>query len=118
MKMKNTNSITNSIAYNAYIASCKEPKRGSLCFKIAEKILKGVRRGYSSEKIARKMNEIEVYTIMGKVWTASSLQMQILNMARFDDDSSLAWAFAEMIRKGEATQADIELLEARTRLKS
>lgn len=116
--MKNTNSITNNDAYHAYIASCMEPKRGSLCFKIAEKILKGVRRGYSSEKIARKMNEIEVYTIMGKEWSPNSVQMQILNMARFDEHSSLAWAFAQMISKGEATQDDIDLLEARTRLKS
>lgn len=117
--MKNTNSIThsitNSIAYNAYIASCKEQKKGSVCLKIAEKILKGFRLDYSSKKIARKMNESGIFTIMGKAWTANSIQMQALKMCRFDEDSSLAWAFAEMIRKGEATQADIDLLEARTR---
>jgi hypothetical protein len=104
-----------SDALNNYIANCKAPKAVAKVTTIVSKILKGFRLGMSSQAIADKLNEICVYTLMGKRWTANSVQVQALKMARFDLDSSLAWGFAKAMKSGEATQADLDLLLARTR---
>jgi hypothetical protein len=103
-----------SDAWNMYIERCKQPKSIAKVEKIVEKILKGFRLGLSSSEIAEKMNGIAVYTLMNKRWTANSLQMQALKMARFDADSSLAWGFAKALANGLATQADVDLLNERT----
>lgn len=102
-------------ALSTYIANCKAPKQQSKIKKIVQYIVEGFRKGYDSTHLANQLNKIGVYTLMDKRWTANSVQMQALKMARFDDDSSLAWGFARAMKSGEATQADLDLLLARTR---
>jgi|GEM_PF-3944065 len=104
-----------SDALNNYIANCKAPKATDTIKKIVKYIVEGFRKGYDSTHLANQLNKIGVYTLMGKRWTANSVQMQALKMARFDLDSSLAWGFAKAMKSGEATQADLERLLARTR---
>lgn len=98
-----------------YIANCKAPKSVAAVTKIVKYILEGFRKGYDSTHLANQLNKFGIYTLMGKRWTANSVQMQALKMARFDHDSSLAWGFAKAMKSGEATQADLDLLLARTR---
>lgn len=102
-------------AYNAYIKSCKAPKKPSVVKNIVRWILVGIRKGYDTQLIADKLNEHRIKTLQNKTWTYNSLQMQILKMARLDRDSSLAWALATMIEEGSAYEHDLVLLADRTK---
>ena len=104
-----------SDALSTYIANCKAPKAVAKVKEIVKYIVEGFRKEYSSSHLANQLNKIGVYTLMGKRWTANSVQIQALKMCRFDNDSSLAWGFAQAMKSGEATQTDLDLLLARTR---
>lgn len=104
-----------SDALSTYIANCKAPKAVAKVKEIVKYILLGFRKGYSSSHLASQLNKVGIHTLMGKKWTANSVQVQALKMCRFDDDSSLAWGVAQAMKSGEATQADLDLLLARTR---
>ena len=102
-------------ALQSYIASSKAPKKPSKVKQIVEYILLGLRKEYATPFLAERLNQHKVFTLMGKRWSYESLQMQILKMARFDHDSSLAWGLWQALKSGSATQADLELLQARVR---
>lgn len=93
----------------------KAPKKPEKIKRIVKYILIGIRKGYDTPYMAQRLNKYGIWTLRSKSWTASSLQMQILKMQRQDSDSSLAWGLADAIRVGDATEEDIDLLDARIR---
>lgn len=107
--------ITSNEAYTAYIESCKVPKSQAKVKNIVYWILVGIRKGYTTQQIADKLNAKAVLTIQGKKWTYHALQMQLLKMSRLDNASSLAWALGCMLDAGDATESDVTLLKERTR---
>ncbi|MQA22792.1 hypothetical protein [Rugamonas rivuli] len=103
------------MSYDAYIEKCKAPKAKAKVHNIVHHLLIGIRKGYTSQYLADRLNQFKVYTLMAKHWTANSVQMQLLKMKRFDNDSSLAWGFAHALSTGLATEDDLELLASRVR---
>lgn len=102
-------------AYESYIQSCKAPKGQEKIKRIVHWIIVGIRKGYTTNIIAEKLNIHNILTIQGKQWTYHALQMQLLKISRLDSDSSLAWAFSVMLNDGNANEADLLLIQERTR---
>jgi len=102
--------------YDQYIARCKAPKSLGTVKRIIQHIIIGAKRGWDNTTLAAKLNEHRIYSLVNKKWTVNNLQMAVLNMVRFESDSSMAYALAAMLRTGEATPDDLVLLKSRTRL--
>ena len=78
-------------------------------------LILGVRNKYDIATMVGKLNARGIKLLVSSSWTANSLQMQILFMSRLDDASSLGRAFGYMFHTGEATAADMALLQDRVR---
>lgn len=103
------------MSYEEYIAECKKKKDKSKVEKIIKYMLIGIRKGYSSKMLARRLNEFKILSLVDKKWTAPNVQMHILKMRNEDPKSSLAKGLKDALSEGWATQGDIELLMARCR---
>lgn len=99
--------------YDREIEKRKAPKNLTVVTHIIKHIIICLQRGYSAAEAAAKLNTHKIYTITGRRWTANSLQMQIMRMARLDGDSSLAYGIRSMLRTGEATTDDYALMVGR-----
>lgn len=102
-------------AYQAKIDQSKAPKKWQDVKNILTWLQLGIRNGYDTKTLCDKLNAKKVKTLTGSLWTMNSLQMQILKMARLDDDSSLARGWAYLMKTGQVTAADMALLQDRVR---
>lgn len=102
-------------AYQAKIEKCKAPKNYSTVHNILHYLLTGIRKGYDTELLCKKLNTHSIKPLVADKWTANSLQMQIMFIARLDDKNSLARGFMTMLRQGEATMEDLQLFHDRVR---
>lgn len=99
--------------YEAHIAKCKEPKNKVKVKRILDHILIGIRKGYNTAFLVKKLNDHHIKPLVSDKWTVNSLQMQIMKIAKLDSESSLASAFGWMLKTGLATNADYELFQTR-----
>lgn len=102
-------------AYQQKIDQCKQPKKWSTVRRILQYIILGVRNNYPTATIVSKLNARGIKPLVSSSWTANSLQMQIMFMARLDEASSLGRSFGYMLHTGEATANDMALLQDRVR---
>jgi hypothetical protein len=91
----------------------KSPKKVEKVKRIVDHILIGVRKGYDTPYMARRLNKYGIWTLRSRSWTANSLQMQLLKMHRMESGSTLAQGLSEAIQAGDATQDDLNLLAGR-----
>jgi hypothetical protein len=101
--------------YAEYLAKCRAPKDPSKVRYLINCFITGAKRGLTNAQVADRLNELNIRTLVGKRWTTHNLCMAVLKMVRFDEDSSLAHTFAQMLQAGDVTQDDLVLLRSRTR---
>ena len=99
--------------YEAHIAKCKAVKNQNKVNRILKYILLGIQKGYDTALLVQKLNDHHIKPLVSDKWTANSLQMQIMLIARLDPQSSLAMGFGFMLKTGLATNADYELFQTR-----
>jgi hypothetical protein len=102
-------------AYQAKIDASKAPKKWADVKNILNWLQLGIRNGYDTKTLCDKLNARRIKTLTGGTWSMNSLQMQILKMARLEDDSSLARGWAYLMKLGQVTEQDMALLQDRVR---
>jgi hypothetical protein len=105
----------NNDPYAAYIAKCKAPKDPSKVRYLINCFITGAKRGLTNVQIADRLNELKIKSLVGKRWSPNNVAMAVLKMVRFDEDSSLAHTFAQMLKSGDVTENELALLRSRTR---
>ena len=101
--------------YQAKIEASKQPKKWVEVRNILNWLQLGIRNLYDTKTLCEKLNTKKIKTLTGGEWTMNSLQMQICKMSRLDSDSSLARGWAYLLRTGQVTKHDHELLLDRVR---
>jgi hypothetical protein len=101
--------------YENYIKECKKTKDALQITRIVEHIIIGVRKKYSTRFLAERLNKYKIFSIMNRLWTPSSLHVQIRKIYMSDPCSSIAMEFKNFLNTGRATEEDVLLLSSRVR---
>lgn len=101
--------------YQAKIDKCKQPKQWSKVKYLLQYLILGIRNKYDTATMVQKLNARGIKPLVSDRFNMNSLQMQIMFMARLDETSTLGRGFAYMLKTGEATAADMALLQDRVR---